>query len=264
MSTQDNSQAEVLGEMLKSGVHFGHKTSKRHPKMDKYIFGARQGISIINLERTKEQLDLALTVLEELAANNKKILFLGTKRQAQVPVKTASETMEMPYMATRWIGGLLTNFTSVSGLMRKLTTLKYDREQVYWEQRYTKKERLVLEREIEKLEELVGGIEKLETLPDALFVVDCKKEKTAVDEAVKMNIPVFAIVDTNVNPAAIKYPIPANDDGTKSITYILGKVTEAIVRGKKRAVVATPEVAKAPAPTTAPVAQAPVAATPAA
>lgn len=240
MSENDKSQDNILVEMLQSGVHFGHKTSKRHPKMDPYIFGARQGISIINLEQTKAKLDSALQVLEELAANNKKILFLGTKRQAQVSVKTTAQNTDMPYMVTRWIGGLLTNFPSVSGLMRKLTTLKYDREQTYWEQRYTKKERLVLEREIEKLDELVGGIEKLETLPDAMFIVDCKKEKTAVDEAVKMKIPVFAIVDTNVNPAAIKYPIPANDDGTKSITYILAKVNDAVMRGKKRAVVAEP------------------------
>lgn len=257
MSENDKSQDNVLVEMLQSGVHFGHKTSKRHPKMDPYIFGARQGISIINLEQTKAKLDIALQVLEELAANNKKILFLGTKRQAQVSVKTTAQNTEMPYMVTRWIGGLLTNFTSVSGLMRKLTTLKYDREQVYWEQRYTKKERLVLEREIEKLDELVGGIEKLETLPDAMFIVDCKKEKTAVDEAVKMKIPVIAIVDTNVNPAAIKYPIPANDDGTKSITYLLAKVNNAVMRGKKRAVVVEPV-----APAT-PVAAAPVSQTPA-
>lgn len=250
MSENDKSQDNILVEMLQSGVHFGHKTSKRHPKMDPYIFGARQGISIINLEQTKAKLDTALQVLEELAANNKKILFLGTKRQAQVSVKTTAQNTDMPYMVTRWIGGLLTNFPSVSGLMRKLTTLKYDREQVYWEQRYTKKERLVLEREIEKLDELVGGIEKLETLPDAMFIVDCKKEKTAVDEAVKMKIPVFAIVDTNVNPAAIKYPIPANDDGTKSITYILAKVNDAVIRGKKRAVVAEPVTPATPVPVT--------------
>lgn len=234
----------VLVEMLQSGVHFGHKTSKRHPKMDPYIFSARQGISIINLEQTKAKLEFALTVLEELAANNKRILFLGTKRQAQAPVKAAAQQVGMLYVVTRWIGGLLTNFSSVSGLMRKLTTLKYDREQTYWEQRYTKKERLVLEREIEKLEDLVGGIETMEKLPDALFVVDCKKEKTAVDEATRMKVPIFAIVDTNVNPAAITYPIPANDDGTKSITFILSKVTEAIAKGKQRAVSTEPVLAK--------------------
>lgn len=233
--TTSQSQDSSLLEMLQAGVHFGHKTAKRHPKMSPYIFGVRQGISIINLERTKEQLDIALALLEELAAQNKTVLFLGTKRQAQTIVKEAAVKADVPYIVERWIGGLLTNFESVGGLMRNLTKLKKERDEGQWEQRYTKKERLEFEREIEKLEHLIGGVEKMEKKPDAMFIVDCKKEKTAIQEAKRMNIPVFAMVDTNVNPRDIKYVIPANDDGVKSIAFIVNQVAAAIISGKKRA-----------------------------
>ncbi|MDP3970636.1 MAG: 30S ribosomal protein S2 [bacterium] len=223
-----------LIEMLQSGVHFGHKSAKKHPKMDRFIFGARNNISIIDLEQTKLQLDKILPIFENLTAQGKKILFLGTKRQAQKAVKETAEKLEMPYIIERWIGGLFTNYHSVSGLMKKLTTLKEGRDGGEWEKRYNKKERLVMEREIKKLEKLVGGIENMDKLPDAIFVVDCGKESTAVREANYMKIPVFAIADTNANPLKITYPIPANDDGIKSIVYILSLISEAIQRGAKR------------------------------
>ena len=225
-------------DMLQSGIHFGHKPSKRHPKMSQYIYGVRNGISIIDLERTKAQLDKILPSVEELAATGKNILFLGTKPQAQAVVRAAAEKAGMPFIVERWLGGLLTNYGHVSLSMKKLTQLKEEKEQGVWAVRYTKKEQLMLEREIESLEELVGGIESMTKLPDAMFVVDCKKEKTAIKEANKLHIPVIAMVDTNVNPDKIDYPIPANDDGIKSITYITNQIVAAIERGKARAVVA--------------------------
>ncbi len=239
-----NAKDTALLEMLQAGVHFGHKTSKKHPKMDPFVFGSRNGISIIDLEQTYEKMEIALKTLEELAENNKKILFLGTKHQAAKLLKETAESVEMPYIIVRWIGGLLTNFGSVSELMRKLTKLKSDRESDVFAQRYTKKERLVIEREIERLTRLVGGIEKMEKLPDALFVVDCQKEKTAVVEANRLGIPVIAIVDTNVNPIRIQYPIPANDDGVKSINYIVTRVQKAVQAGKAKAPVIVVEEPK--------------------
>lgn len=232
------SSSQPVVDMLQSGIHFGHKPSKRHPKMSQYIYGVRNGISIIDLEHTKVQLDKILPTVEEMAAAGKSILFLGTKPQAQAVVRAAAEKVGMPFIVERWLGGLLTNYGHVSLSMKKLTQLKEEKEQGVWAVRYTKKEQLMLEREIESLEELVGGIESMTKLPDAMFVVDCKKEKTAIKEANKLHIPVIAMVDTNVNPDKIDYPIPANDDGIKSITYIANQIVAAIERGKARAVVA--------------------------
>lgn len=230
MTTTDTS----LLEMLQAGVHFGHKTAKRHPKMKPFIFGIRNGISIIDLEQTKTYLDKALTVLENTAAQGKTILFLGTKRQVQPIVKSGAEEAGMPYVVERWLGGLLTNHQHVSQLMKKLTSLKESRDKGEWAERYTKKERLVFEREIERLEHLVGGIEGMKGLPDMLFVLDCKKDKTALAEAVRMHVPIVAVTDTNVNPEHITYSIPANDDGIKSVAYIMAKAVAAIQRGKAR------------------------------
>lgn len=222
----------VIEEMLQAGMHFGHKPSKKHPKMDRFVFGTRQGINIIDLERSKEQLDAILPSIEEMAALGKTILFLGTKRQAQAIVREEAEKIGTPFIVERWLGGLLTNFGHVSNSMKRLTKLKAEKEQGLWEGRYTKKEQLMFEREIEDLTKLVGGVEMMTKLPDAVFVVDCKKEKTAVKEANKLNIPVIAMVDTNVNPDKIAYPIPANDDGVKSIAYVVAQVAAAIVRGQ--------------------------------
>lgn len=227
-------QTVSVQEMLQAGVHFGHKPSKKHPKMNRFIFGARQGISIIDLERSKAQLDEILPAIEEMAAMGKTILFLGTKRQAQAIVKSAAERIGVPFITERWLGGLLTNYGHVGNLMKKLTQLKSEKEQGLWQDRYTKKEQLMFEREIEDLTKVVGGVEHMTKLPDVMFVVDCKKEKTAVKEANRMRIPVIAMVDTNVNPEKVAYPIPANDDGVKSISFVVEQVAAAIERGKVR------------------------------
>lgn len=256
MSAATSKEVSLL-EMLQAGVHFGHKTSKRHPKMEPFLFGARNGISVINLESTKAQLAKVLPILEEMVAQGKTVVFVGTKRQAKVVVKATAESIHMPYLNDRWIGGLLTNYASVGRLMRKLTQLKDERDQGIWKERYTKKEALVLEREVERLEALVGGIESMTKLPDALFVIDCNRDRTAIQEANTMHIPVFAMVDSNVNPSLIQYPIPANDDGTKSIIYILELVAEAVKAGTKRIVIPEPVVVKpvagAPKPVVTPV-----------
>lgn len=234
--------AVTVQEMLEAGMHFGHKPSKKHPKMDRFVFGTRQGINIIDLERTKEQLDAILPTIEEMAAAGKTILFLGTKRQAQAIVKGQAERIGVPFITVRWLGGLLTNFGHVSNLMKKLTRLKAEKEQGLWQDRYTKKEQLMFEREIEDLTTEVGGIEHMIKLPDAMFVVDCKKEKTAIKEANKLNIPVIAMVDTNVNPEKVAYAIPANDDGVKSIQLIVEQVAAAVERGKARIPTVIPTV----------------------
>lgn len=236
-------QTTVQG-MLQAGMHFGHRPSKKHPKMDKYIFGVRQGINIIDLEQSKQQLDAVLPVVEEMAAAGKTILFLGSKRQAAAIIREQAEKIGAPYVVERWLGGLFTNFPHVSNLMKKLTRLKTEKAQGLWQDRYNKREQLEFEREIETLTKEVGGIEHMTKLPDALFVVDCKKEKTAIKEANRLKIPVIAVVDTNVNPDKVQYPIPANDDGVKSIRFVTEQIAAAIVRGQARIVkVAAPVVA---------------------
>lgn len=248
MSTAN--KAVTLVDMLEAGVHFGHKPAKKHPKMDQYLFGTKNGISIIDLERTKQQLDAILPVVEELAAQHKTMLFLGTKKQAQVIVKAAAERIGMPFVTERWFGGLLTNFGQVGLSMKKLTQLKMEKEQGIWNDRYTKKEQLMFEREIIRLQTLVGGVEHMMKLPDALIIIDCKKEKTAVKEANKMGIPIIALVDSNVNPDKIQFPIPANDDGVKSIAYMVNQFAAAIERGTARAVVVAAPVVAPVAPAT--------------
>lgn len=221
-----------LSEMLKSGVHFGHRKSKKHPKMSPYIFDVRQSICILDLEKTKEKLQEALKVVKELSAQGKIILFVGTKRQAKDIVKKCAIECGMPYLVERWIGGLFTNFSNVIRLSQKLTRLKRDRDTGNLS-KYTKKEQLNFLREITKLEKNVGGIEKMTRLPDAIFIVDIKEEKTAVREAKRRKVPLIAIVDTISNPELIDYPIPANDDGIKSINYIVKMIAETIKDNKK-------------------------------
>lgn len=221
-----------LLEMLKAGVHFGHQQSRRHPKMEPYIFTTRGGVSIINLEKTRTAIVQATGFIRELVAAGGQIIFVGTKRQSRDGVQAAAQTAGMPYVVDRWIGGLLTNFTNVRQLIEKLHTLKEQRASGQL-QKYTKKEQLDFEEEITRLEKLVGGLGKLEKLPAALFVVDLKNEKTAVREAQKVGIPIVAMCDTNVNPNGIQYCIPANDDATKSIAMISGMMAEAVKEGQQ-------------------------------
>lgn len=223
----------VVLDMLKAGLHFGHQQSRRHPKMDPFIFTTRGGVSIINLEKTKTALTQAAAYARDVVGSGGTILFVATKRQARDIVLKAAQTAGMPYVVDRWIGGLFTNFNHVKSLIVKLETLKTQRASGDL-QKYTKKEQLDFEEEIQRLEKLVGGLGSMERLPQALFIVDIKSEKTAVHEANAMKIPVMAMCDTNVNPANIQFPIPSNDDATKAITYVTDILVEAVAEGRKQ------------------------------
>lgn len=226
------SEISIL-ELLKNGVHFGHSKSRLHPKMAPYVFVIRNSISIIDLEKTKEKLTEANNFLTEVAKKGGTILFISTKRQAKDIIREYAEKAKMPYITEHWIGGLLTNFPIVSRLITKYKNLRNSQEKRELD-KYTKKERLKFKKEIDKLKNLVGGLEGLESLPQALFIIDSKQEKTAIKEANKKKIPIVAIIDTNSNPSLIDYPIPANDDATKSIELITRLITESIIKGKEK------------------------------
>ncbi len=221
----------TLIEMLQAGVHFGHKTSKRYPKMESNIFGVRNGIHILDLEKTQKALLEVAAHCQELAKKNGVILFVGTKSQAKEIVKTAAERAGMPYVTTRWIGGTLTNFTVISRMIKKFKKLKSEQASGELE-KYTKKEQLEITREIEEMNELLGGIESLTKKPDAVYIVDIKKERTALREARKSRVPVIAPCDTNCNPELVDHCIPANDDARKSIELITNVIADAIIAGK--------------------------------
>ena len=220
----------LLSELLKNGVHFGHQKSRWHPKMKPYIYTTRNGVHIINLDKTAEKLKKALDFLRETVASGGVVLFVSTKKQAKDIAEKYAKSVNMPYLIERWIGGTLTNFSVISKLINKFKKLKKEKESGEL-QKYTKKEQLKFDEEIERLNKLVGGIESLEKLPQALFIIDVKQEKTAVREAKRVGIPIVAVMDTNTNPTDIDYIIPANDDATKSIEYITRLITESIKEG---------------------------------
>jgi len=222
-----------IEEMLKAGLHFGHRTSKWHPKMEPFIFTSRNGIHILDLIKTREKLELALDFISKTVEQGKVILFVGTKAQVKKPLKSAAEEVDMPYVSGKWLGGLLTNFNVIKRSIKKYQDL-LEKKKTGKLDKYTKKERLDFDREILKLEEKVGGLVNLTKLPDVLFVWDVKKEKTAIVEAKKKNIPLVAVCDTNTNPKDINYIIPANDDATKGVKLILKLVKETIAEAKKK------------------------------
>lgn len=219
-------------EMLKAGVHFGHQKSRWHPKMEPYIFGVRNGVQILNLEKTVEELEKALDFVKTLAGEGKVILFVGTKRQAREFVKNSAEKSGMPYLTERWIGGMLTNFPEVKRRLKKYATLK-DQVATGEVERYTKKEQLNIIREIEKMNKYLAGLTTLEKIPDALYIADMRTEKTAIAEAKRTGTAIVGVCDTNVNPLDADYPIPANDDAVNSIKMIADLMAEAIVEGRK-------------------------------
>lgn len=222
----------TIEEMLKAGMHFGHRTSKWHPKMDPFIFGQRNNIHIINLVKTRKMLMEALDFIKKNTAEGKNILLVGTKTQAKKTVKKIGNETGMPYIAEKWLGGCLTNFNVISKSIKKYNDLIQKKKDGLLN-KYTKKEQLEFDREIDKLELRVGGMAKLIKSPDAIFIWDIKKEKTALSEAKKKNIPIIAVCDTNVNPEGIDYVIPANDDATKTIKLVLNLVKEAVEEGKQ-------------------------------
>lgn len=215
----------TIEEMLKAGMHFGHRTSKWHPNMEPFIFGQRNGLHIIDLIKSKELLENALNFIKKFRLEGKIILFVGTKTQVKKPLKNLAIDIGMPYVVGKWMGGCLTNFGVIKKLIKKYNDLSSDKKEGKLD-KYTKKEKLQFEREIEKLEIKVGGMSKLTRLPDAVFIWDIKKEKTAMTEAIKRNIPIIAVCDTNTNPKDVNYIIPSNDDATKTIKLVLGTIRD--------------------------------------
>lgn len=217
--------------LLESGVHFGHQTRRWNPKMAQYIFVARNGIHIIDLQKTMQMLKNAYKSMMEIAAQGGKVLFVGTKKQAKAAIVEHAEKCGMFHIAERWPGGLLTNFDTVKKSIQRLKDLEEMQRTGDWDAE-TKKEVLELSRELVKKSKFLSGIKDMTKLPDALFVIDPKKEAIAISEARKLSIPIFAVVDTNCNPEDIDYPIPGNDDAIRAIGIFLGSMADAIIEGQ--------------------------------
>ncbi|MEK7097403.1 MAG: 30S ribosomal protein S2 [Patescibacteria group bacterium] len=224
----------TIEEMLKAGMHFGHRTSKWHPKMAPFIFTSRNGVHIIDLTKTAQKLEEALNFIKKNVSEGKAVLFVGTKDQVKAEMKAMSIEAGVPYVTEKWLGGFLTNFPVIKKLIKKYKDLQ-EKKMTGKLDKYTKKERLDIDREISKLEARVGGLVDLNKIPDAMFIWDIKKEKTALAEAKKKNIPVIAVCDTNVNPDGIDYIIPANDDASKTIKLVMNTVKEAVVEAREAA-----------------------------
>jgi small subunit ribosomal protein S2 len=223
----------LIKELLEAGVHFGHQTKRWNPKMKRYIFGERNGIYIIDLQKTVKKFQLAYDFTKSTAAEGQAILFVGTKRQAQEIIEEEAKRCGMFYVTHRWLGGMLTNFQTIRKSIVKLKKLEAGRIDGTFE-RLPKKEVIKLEKEREQLEKNLGGIKEMTNLPGAVYVVDTRVERTAVLEARRLMIPIVAIVDTNCDPEEINYPIPGNDDALRAIKLITAKIADAVIEGRQR------------------------------
>ncbi|MCK5084049.1 MAG: 30S ribosomal protein S2 [Candidatus Pacebacteria bacterium] len=219
--------------MLKVGVHFGHKKSKRHPKMSQYVYTVRNGISIIDLGKTMVKLNEALEFIKDVSSKGGVILFVGTKKQARETVKEAAEKCGMPYVTERWLGGTFTNFEKIASSIKRLEKMVLEKESGELEKKYNKKERLEIDREINRLERKFGGIKIMKKLPEAVFIIDAKEDLTAVTESNSKKIPIVAIADTNIDPTLVNYPIPSNDDAVGAIKLMANAVADMIIEAKK-------------------------------
>ena len=235
------SKIPTIEQMLKAGMHFGHRTSKWHPKAAPFIFTKRHGVHIIDLVKSREMLIEAMAFMEKFIQEGKIILFVGTKMQAKKAIKSLAEETGMPYVTEKWMGGCLTNFLVIKKMVKKYNDYLRDKSSGKLD-KYVKKEKVSIEKEMTKLELKVGGIKDMNRVPDALFVWDINNEKTAILEARKKNIPVIAICDTNTNPSEINYPIPSNDDATKTIKLLTNTIKENLLEAKANKAVATPKV----------------------
>lgn len=221
-----------MKKLLEAGVHFGHQTRRWNPKMAEYIFTERNGIYIIDLQKTSDKIDEAYNFIKEVVANGEEILFVGTKKQAQEATKSEATRCGMHYVSQRWLGGMLTNYQTIRKRIDKLNSLKAMEEDGTFDL-LTKKEVFKLKNEAEKLEKFLGGIKDMDKLPGALFVVDPRKENIAVEEAKKLGIPVVAIVDTNCDPDEVDYVIPGNDDAIRAVKLLTATMADAVLEGKQ-------------------------------
>ncbi|MCX7926816.1 MAG: 30S ribosomal protein S2 [Candidatus Omnitrophica bacterium] len=225
--------SELVRQLLEAGVHFGHKTSRWNPKMQPYIFGERSGIYIIDLERTEECLARARDFVIEITAKGEHILFVGTKKQAQEVIMQEAQRCSMFYVTERWPGGLLTNFVTVRKSIQRLKQLETEKADGVFDQ-LTKKEAALRQKELSRLKKNFSGIVAMERMPKAAFIVDTKKEETAVRECRKLGIAVIGLIDTNSDPDLVDYPIPGNDDAAKAIRIITSYIADAAIEGRKR------------------------------
>ena len=222
----------AMKQLLEAGVHFGHQTRRWDPKMAEYIFQARNGIHIIDLQKTSKKLDEAYSFIKEQAEEGKNILFVGTKKQAQECMKEAAVKCGMFYVDQRWLGGMLTNFETIRARVQRLKDLETMQEDGTFD-RLPKKEVILLKKEMEKLEKNLGGIKEMTELPAVIFLVDPKKERIAILEAKKLGIPVVGLVDTNCNPEELDFPIPGNDDAIRAVKLIADVIANAVIEGKQ-------------------------------
>lgn len=222
----------TLQDLLEAGCHFGHQSRRWNPKMESYLYAVRDGIHIFDLMKTKEGLEKAAAFAKEATANGKTILFVGTKRQARAIIKEEAQRINVPFISERWLGGTITNWEQIKKSIDKLAKMTEERNKGEYK-KYTKKEQILLDREIRRLERFFGGLVGLKGKPDVIFVVDTKKEEAAVKEAKRKNIPIIAVVDSNTDPNSVDYVIPANDDAVGSIKLIVGMMAEAVKEGKE-------------------------------
>jgi small subunit ribosomal protein S2 len=220
----------TLQQLLEAGCHFGHQSRRWNPAMKRYVYAERDGVHIFDLVKTKQGLEAAAAFAKKVASEGGVVLFVGTKRQAQKVIREQANRVGMPFLAQRWLAGLLTNFEELRKRLFKLADLKAKREAGVFK-KYTKKEQLLIDRDIAKLEKFFGGVAAVEKKPQAVFIVDSHREIVAVKEAAKMGVPVLAMVDTNADPAGIDYVIPTNDDAEKAIELVVTYVTDAIEEG---------------------------------
>ena len=221
-----------LKELIESGAHFGHQARRWNPKMSLYLYGVKEGVHVFDLTKTKEKLEEALVELENIAKEGKTILFVGTKKQAKEKIRQIALATESFYINERWLGGILTNFEQIKKSIRKLADMKAKMAAGEYKV-YTKKERLLIDREITRLERFFGGIAAISQIPDCLVVIDTKKEIGSVKEANEKGVEVIGIVDSNSDPTLVDYPIPMNDDASKAVEYVLELMKEAILTGKQ-------------------------------
>jgi len=222
-----------LKELIEAGAHFGHQSRRWNPKMEPYLYGVQEEVHVFDLTKTKACLEEALEFLTKSASEGKVILLVGTKKQAKDKIREVAEKVGCPFVSERWLGGTLTNFEQIKRSIDKLAKMKEEKASGAY-QKFTKKERLLLQREIDRLERFLGGLAALTGMPDVLVIVDTHKEVGVIKEATKKGLTTVGIVDSNSDPTVVDYPIPMNDDATKAIEYVVDKVGEAISQGKKK------------------------------